>query len=56
VGKSYHPQVVLVLESQATAFAIVLVVSLLFHVLIRRVLRVELQPARFAWYLRRPMS
>lgn len=56
VSKSHHLQVVLVLELQTTVFTIVLVVSLLLHVLICCGLRVELQAAGFACYLRRPMS
>jgi hypothetical protein len=54
--KSYHLQVVLVLESPATRFAVVLVVILVLHVLIRLILSVEFLPACLTGDSRCPMS
>jgi hypothetical protein len=46
--KLYHLQIVRVLEPKATALAIVPVVSLVLHMLVRCALRVEFTATRFA--------
>jgi hypothetical protein len=50
-GASYHPQRIFVGKFDVASFAVMLVMSLTFHVLVRCTCGVEFGAACFAWYL-----